>query len=471
MKIENKLIISNIINGAFIILIGFFAFQNMNLVLTKLRFVEIADDLNASFLEMRLSEKNYFLYQDKSALAEIRDKISYTMKTLDAAKKDIIPAIGETDLNKLQSYLQSYSYVIAETVKVPRLNAELEAKIRVAGKKLKEFSDSITRLERKRVNDIILSSKSILIFSFWAILASALIISHFISQKIVRSLREIEKLTKSISEGNFNRIEGFRTRDELGSVITAINSMSEELAHREEQIIQSKKLASLGILTAGVAHEITNPLNNISMIAQTYEELYAKLSEKDRIEFMGKVDAETERIRKIVKNLLDFSKPKDANPKEEDINAVIQKTLTLVQNMIDVSNIETTVKLETGLPHLYIDEHQIQQVLVNLVTNAVQATPAGGKLFIASRMGKDGDSVDITVMDTGKGISPEFLPHIFDPFFTTKGEGGTGLGLSVSYGIIKNHNGEIRVESKAGVGTTFTIELPCYHQSEEKNNG
>ncbi len=470
MKIENKLIISNIINGAFIILIGFFAFQNMNLVLTKLRFVEIADDLNASFLEMRLSEKNYFLYQDKSALAEIRDKISYTMKALDAARKDIIPAIGETDLNKLQSYLQSYSDVIAETRSVPRLNVELEAKIRAAGKKLKEFSESITRLERKRVNDIILSSKSILIFSFWAILGSALIISHFISQKIVRSLREIEKLTKSISEGNFNRIEGFRTRDELGSVITAINSMSEELAHREEQIIQSKKLASLGILTAGVAHEITNPLNNISMIAQTYEELYAKLGEKDRIEFMSKVDAETERIRKIVKNLLDFSKPKDANLKEEDVNAVIQKTLTLVQNMIDVSNIETTVKLETGLPHLYIDEHQIQQVLVNLVTNAVQATPAGGKLFIASRLGKDGDSVDITVMDTGKGISPEFLPHIFDPFFTTKGEGGTGLGLSVSYGIIKNHNGEIRVESKVGVGTTFTIELPCYH-CKEKNNG
>jgi signal transduction histidine kinase len=254
-------------------------------------------------------------------------------------------------------------------------------------------------------------------------------------------------------------------------VITAINSMSEELAHREEQIIQSKKLASLGILTAGVAHEITNPLNNISMIAQTYDELYGSLSEKDRLEFMKKVDAETERIRKIVKNLLDFSKPKDANPKEADINAVIQKTLPLVQNMIDVSNIETTVKLEDGLPHLYIDEHQIQQVLVNLITNAVQATPAGGKLFISSRLEKGGDSVDITVMDTGRGISPEFLPHIFDPFFSTKGEGGTGLGLSVSSGIIKNHNGEIRVASKVGVGTTFTIELPCYHFEEKNDNG
>jgi signal transduction histidine kinase len=319
------------------------------------------------------------------------------------------------------------------------------------------------------VNDIILSSKRILIFSFWAILVTALMISHFISQKIVRSLRAIEKLTRSISEGNFNRIEGFQTRDELGSVITAINSMSEELAHREEEIIQSKKLASLGILTAGVAHEITNPLNNISMIAQTYEELYPQLSEKDRIDFMARVDAETERIRKIVKNLLDFSKPKDANPKEADINSVIQKTLPLVQNMIDVSNIEIRVNLDSGLPHLFIDEHQIQQVLVNLITNAVQSMTAGGRLYIASRPGKSGDSVEISVIDTGRGIPPEFLPHIFDPFFSTKGEGGTGLGLSVSYGIIKNHKGEIRVESKVGVGTTITVELPCYHNEENKH--
>jgi two-component system, NtrC family, sensor kinase len=470
MKIENKLIVSNIINGAFIILIGFFAFENMNLVLTKLRFVEIADDLNASFLTMRLAEKNYFLYHDRKALTEIHAKISSTVETISGVREDIIRAIGETDLNKLETRLKVYSTVVEETRTENTWDAQTEARLREEGRRLKEFSDSITHLERRRVNDIILSSKSILIFSFWAILASALLISHFISQKIVRSLRAIEKMTKSISEGNFHRIEGFRTRDELGVVITAINSMSEELAHREEQIIQSKKLASLGILTAGVAHEITNPLNNISMIAQTYEEMYAHLSEKDRREFMSKVDAETERIRKIVKNLLDFSKPKDANPSEADINVVIQKTLTLVQNMIDVQNIETMVRLEEGLPHLFIDEYQIQQVLVNLVTNAVQAMSPGGRLFIASRPGKDRDSVEISVMDTGKGIPPEFLPHIFDPFFSTKGEGGTGLGLSVSYGIIKQHNGEIRVESKVGVGTTFTVELPRYHH-EEKNDG
>ncbi len=470
MKIENKLIISNIINGAFIILIGLFAFQNMNLVLTKLRFVEIADDLNASFLTMRLAEKNYFLYHDRKALADIRAMISSTMDTIAGVREDIIRAIGETDLNKLETRLKVYSAVVEEARRTNTWDEEMETRLRGEGKKLKEFSDSITHLERRRVNDIILSSKRLLIFSFWAILASALLISHFISQKIVRSLRAIEKMTKSISEGSFHKIEGFRARDELGSVITAINSMSEELAHREEQIIQSKKLASLGILTAGVAHEITNPLNNISMIAQTYAEVYQTLSEEDRIDFMNKVDAETERIRKIVKNLLDFSKPKDAHPKEADVNVVIQKTLTLVQNMVDVQNIDTTVKLEKGLPHLFIDEDQIQQVLVNLITNAVQAMTAGGKLFIASRAARKDDAVEITVMDTGKGIPPEFLPHIFDPFFSTKGEGGTGLGLSVSYGIIKNHGGEIRVESKVSIGTTFTVELPSYHR-KEMNNG
>ncbi len=460
MKIENKLIFSNIINGAFIILIGFFAFQNMSLLLTKLRFVEIADDLNASFLEMRLSEKNYFLYRDKQALAEILEKVESTMKTIQEVREDIIRAIGETDLKELESRLKTYSEVIHQAWSGGPLDPDLESRLRTEGKKLKEFSDSITHLERKRVNDIILSSKRILIVSFWAILFSALFIGHFISQKILRSLREIEKLAQSISGGNFNKIEGFRSNDELGAVITAINSMSEELGHREEELIQSKKLASLGILTAGVAHELTNPLNNISMIAQTYAEVYDTLSGRDRVELMNKVDAETERIRKIVKNLLDFSKPKDANPNEADINAVIQKTLTLVQNMIDVSNIETSVHLGEGLPHVFIDEHQIQQILVNLITNAVQAMSAGGRIVLSSRRGKNRDSVEIGVADTGRGIPPEFLPHIFDPFFSTKGEGGTGLGLSVSYGIIKNHRGEIRVESKVGVGTTFTIELP-----------
>jgi signal transduction histidine kinase len=244
--------------------------------------------------------------------------------------------------------------------------------------------------------------------------------------------------------------------------------MSEELRDREEELVQSKKLASLGILTAGVAHELTNPVNNISMIAQTYLELGDTLSREEKIELMEKVEGETERIEEIVKNLLDFSKPKEANLRKTDINAVIQKTLKLVQNMLNVSNIETLLNLGREVSPVFVDEHQIQQVLVNLIVNAIQAMPSRGELSIETRKSKKRDFVEIVVKDTGKGIPPEFLPHIFDPFFSTKGVEGTGLGLSISYGIIKNHKGNIRVESKIGVGTTFTIELPAYKGKEEE---
>jgi two-component system NtrC family sensor kinase len=467
MKIEQKIIASNVFNLALIILIGFFAFQSMNLVLTKLRFVEIADDLNASFLEMRLSEKNYFLYHDRTALADIREKIDKTMQSIEAVSGDITRAIGKTDLEQLKADLKTYSDIIEKVGNGASGSPGTAAELRSAGKKLKEFSDTITHLERKRVNDIIATSKNLMLYSFAAVLLLVIVASHFISQRIIRSLRQIEKLTKTISGGNFHTIEGEILNDELGSVIRAVNSMSEELKNREEEIIQSKKLASMGVLLAGVAHEVTNPLNNISMIAQTYQELYEKLSPANRIDFMKKVDEETERIRKIVRNLLDFSRPKEPDLRETDMNTVIRKTLTLVQNMLDVSNIEVKMNLNERLPHVRIDEHQIQQVLVNLITNAVQAMPHGGTIYLSSRPGGSDHSVETTVMDSGKGISAEYLPHIFDPFFTTKGDTGTGLGLSVSYGIIKNHRGDIRVESKVGTGSTFTIELPIYERKEQ----
>ncbi|MBI5057414.1 MAG: HAMP domain-containing protein [Nitrospirae bacterium] len=469
MRIERKIILSDTFKLVLIVLIGIFALQNINLVLTKLRFVEIADDLNASFLEMRLSEKNFFLYKDEKALPDIRTKINKTMRTIELAQKDVVRAVGEENLQTLRLYLKNYSDVVEEIGKSNNRDAGLEIKLRTEGRKLKEFSENIAHIERLSVNDIFSRSKRILFYCFVAIFLSAIVVSHFLSQKIVRSLREIENLAKTISEGKFDTIEGINTRDELGSVITAINSMSDELRHREEQIIQSKKLASLGVLTAGVAHELTNPVNNISMIAQTYAELYDKLSREQRIEFMTRIDGETDRVKNIVKNLLDFSKPKEAELEETDINTVIHKTLLLMQNTLDVYNIETKLNLKDGLPRVFIDGHQIQQVLVNLITNAVQAMPNGGKIIIASRTGASKDHIEITVMDSGKGIPPEYLPHIFDPFFSTKGEGGTGLGLSVSYGIIKNHKGEIRVASKVGVGTTFTIDLPVNKKQEEIN--
>ena len=158
MKIERKIVLSNIFNMALIVLIGLFAVQNLNLILTKLRFVEIADDLNASFLEMRLSEKNYFLYRDESALFEIREKIDRTRVTIEGVRNDISRAIGEDNLRQLISYLGKYSDTV-EAVRKSGRDVQWETKLREEGKKLKEFSETVTLLERKRVNDIISRSK------------------------------------------------------------------------------------------------------------------------------------------------------------------------------------------------------------------------------------------------------------------------------------------------------------------------
>jgi two-component system NtrC family sensor kinase len=469
MKIVHKIALTNIFHVLLIALIYFFVYQALNLMLAKLRFVEISDDLNTSFLEMRLSEKNYFLYNDKSALRGIEVKLDESRSSINAMKGDIVRAVGQRNFEQLRWSLEKYGEAVQRVRVNDPPNKEGEASLREAGRNLREFSEDISKLERKKIDKMISSSKKGVFYFFCFVLLAAIGVSYLIFSKILRSLKKIENAAKSISEGNFNKVEGNLSKDELGSVMGAINSMSEELQNREEQIIQSKKLASLGILTAGVAHELGNPLNNISMIAQAYSVLYDNLGKEDRIGYMEKIEEETVRIKEVVQNLLDFSKPKKANFREAEINTVIRKTLKLVYNMLHVSAIETKLNLQDGLPNVFIDGNKIQEVLVNLITNAVQAMSPGGELSLATHLGEDRKYVAIEVGDTGKGIPPEFLPHIFDPFFSTKGVEGTGLGLSVSYSIIKNHRGNLKVKSEVGVGTTFTVELAVHDRKERKD--
>jgi two-component system NtrC family sensor kinase len=466
MKIVHKIVTANVSQVILMALIFFFAYKNLNVVLAKLRFVELADDLNASFLEMRLSEKNYFLYNDESALSEIATKLKKSMGAIEAVRTDIIRAIGAKNYDLLKLRSQNYMNVIEDAKNSLPGNKTLEATVRDVGRNLREFSSDITQLERREVNRIISNSTNVLFYSFCAILILAIGVSQLILFDIRRSLKKIEQVADSISEGNFDKVEGDISGDELGSVMKAVNHMSEELKNREDIITQSKKLESLGILTAGVAHELGNPLNNIAMVAQTYAEVYDSLSREDRIEYMKRVEEETDRIKEIVKNLLDFSRPKKPILKDAEINRVIKKTLRFVQNMLHVCCIDVRLVLQDGLPHVLIDEPKIQEVFVNLITNAVHAMGPRCELSITTRLGDNGEYVAIDVEDRGRGIPPEVLPYIFDPFFSTKGVEGTGLGLSVSYSIIKNHNGRIQVRSEVGVGTTFTIELPVYRGKE-----
>ncbi len=460
MKIETRFFLSHAVNIGLIILIGAFAMQSFNQIFTKLKFTEFADDLNATFLEMRLSEKNYFLYGDESALTEIEDKIKVTDLTLDQERENISRVIGESKYGQLQQLLVMYREQISDIRLYKKKDDRSRQELRAAGQRLKIFSEKTTALEREQVGVIINRTTTLLRYSFSAVAVLAFLFSMLSGRSIRSSLRRVVALTRSISKGNYQKIDETPSADEMGSVILAINTMADELKRREQEIVQSKRLASIGVLVAGVAHELNNPLNNISMIAQTYTEVYDRLDKEQRIDFMEQIDEQTERLRVTIRNLLDYSKPKEQHLEEREANSVVQKTLSLVQNMLNVSNIKIRLDLAKELPSLYIDEHQIQQVLVNMEVNAIQAMSPGGELKITTRYQPESEEIEIIIRDTGKGIAQELLDHIFDPFFTTKGDSGTGLGLWVSYGIIKNHGGNIHVESAVGQGTAFTITLP-----------
>jgi PAS domain S-box-containing protein len=237
--------------------------------------------------------------------------------------------------------------------------------------------------------------------------------------------------------------------------ILVIEDVSRKIAY-EEKIFQAEKLASVSMLSAGVAHEINNPLSSILTNVQN-------LIDEDsgtRAADLRIIEQETKRIARIVRNLLDFSSPRGGDSNTADANAVISEVLQLIRYSIRrESRIGIELELGEGLPRVSIGEDELKQIVVNLIKNSLQAIDSDGTIAIGTRKVEAG--IEIVVRDTGRGIDPEILPRIFDPFFTTKGDdGNTGLGLSVVYGIVTKYRGTITVESSAGTGTTMCIILP-----------
>ncbi len=235
----------------------------------------------------------------------------------------------------------------------------------------------------------------------------------------------------------------------------------------KQEIIQTERLKSVAILASGMAHEIKNPLT----LLKTFSEfLPNRLDDKEFLKkFSPMVANEINRIDELVHNLLDFAKPAPPALKATDIHQLLNHTLDLLSNDLIKHHIQCVRRYQVDGTCLDIDPKQISQAVLNIVLNAIDAMPGGGTLTVATELpltpslvkrGNGGVEITIKIQDTGYGIKPEHLPHIFDPFFTQKDE-GTGLGLSITHEIIRNHKGKIFVESQAGKGTTFIIELPC----------
>ncbi|MGA2465248.1 MAG: GAF domain-containing protein [Thermodesulfobacteriota bacterium] len=245
-----------------------------------------------------------------------------------------------------------------------------------------------------------------------------------------------------------------------------IQKTTTDLRKTEAQLIRSEKLAALGQLAAGIAHEIRNPLTSINILIHSLtENLPTKNSHWEDLKV---IEEEILRINEIVDQFLRFAKPASPLFEKADLIPIFEETLQLLRPQIERGGISVQKEFES-LPRATVDKEQMKQVILNLLMNAIQAMPKAGRLGLSDRMSRDGHWVELTIQDSGIGIPPEDIDKLFDPFFSTK-EGGIGLGLSIAHRIIDQHHGKIEVESKPGKGTLFTISLPISSEEEDADH-
>jgi two-component system NtrC family sensor kinase len=310
--------------------------------------------------------------------------------------------------------------------------------------------------------------ESLLALTIIAVLLG-IVVSYVLSESIMRPVNKLIAATRRIAADHSpQQIHLDAAPPEIEALGNAFNEMAlaiherDDRLHRQthEKLMRSDRLAMIGQLAAGVAHEINNPLGSILLFSRlTVQQLPAQGRARENLE---RIEKETKRCHAIVKSLLDFARERKPLVEAVDVNRLLDETLKLFEGQFLFQNIQVARDYDAKLDTIPADQSQLQQVFMNIVLNAVDAMKGKGRLGIATKSNDAEGTVDIAISDSGPGIAPENLERVFDPFFTTKGVGhGTGLGLSVSYGIVQSHNGDIAVASEPGAGATFTISLPA----------
>jgi two-component system NtrC family sensor kinase len=319
----------------------------------------------------------------------------------------------------------------------------------------------------EKYTDIQSKALAVFILITLAGMALATVLGYILADKLIKPVQRLINASQLVSEGSLTPDIGPISKGEIGLLQNTFKDMVAAMGRRraasEDRIIQSEKQASVGRLAAGVAHEINNPLTGV--LTYTHMLLRRKDIAPEVRSDLETIIAATERVRKIVKGLLDFSRQTKLDPEPTDVNRLVGSTVALLENQALVKGIAIKFNPGENLPQVKLDRSQILSVLMNIVINALDATEPGGNINVYTATGISGNGagrkgIEITIADTGCGIPPENLDKLFDPFFTTKETGqGTGLGLSVSLGIIQRHGGNIRVQSELGKGTRFFIWL------------
>lgn len=444
-----------------------FSYSQLLLVEDKTYSVEFIDDVEALILNFRRQEKNYLLYGEKSSYELALGEIENTLSLLERHSelnfdKTMIDKISQLKQTILQYRNRITSMYAVSTEQGRNLDAEI-IKLREIGQELVVLAQHIATLERENIRQINRQLRKQLLFSILMITFLFLCTLYFISKRIISPLKVIEQTTTQIAQGNFIKVDAGKVHDEISQVLKAFNRMVSELSYRQNQLVQAQKMSSIGTLSAGIAHQVNNPLNNISTSAQILRGELQDSLEPFPKKLLDNIETETARARDIVRGLLEFARHADLALRTVSLKGVVTNAVKLVS-----SQIPSGVQLNVAVPEevfVHIDPQRMGEVLINLIINAIQAMEnIHGEISIYVLDKPNAGTVTLVVADSGKGICEDDLAKVFDPFFTRKEVGeGTGLGLSVAYGIIEEFDGQIRVESRLGEGSQFYIDLPLIH--------
>jgi len=444
------------------------AWFTLNRLEQKMAFLEIADRYTTEIQQARRFEKNYFLYGTN--LQDVIEHVQIASRLLSSGKGELESVIGERKFRLVEGHLVKYIQLLerlqaldshSDTPPLPKHPA-IEAALREHGAAMVSQSLELAEEERKAVQLMLKLFKRLPLVFLAILLPLIFYTANFLARQILTPLSRLLGITERIAHGDFTPIPPARRfRDEFTNLSIALNHMMTELGHRHDMLVKSHKLRAVGTLTAGIAHELNNPINNVMLTAAILEEDYNELSDEERLEMIYDLTTQADRATRIVRNLLDFARESELESELVDVGRLLEETLQLTSNELKLKKVKVEFLPPPNLPPIYGDKPSLSQIFVNLVLNALDAMPGGGLLEIRVGEAAEPGFLSVEVRDSGTGIPEHILPNIFDPFFSTKRRSkGTGLGLSVSLGIVKKHGGNIRVQSQPGKGTTFTVLLP-----------
>lgn len=418
-----------------------------------------AKELSSDFiLRLRLLEKTYMFYRDKESYSEL-NKGLLQIKNITPFCFDCTPYIDSihtlfTKYNKSDSLITS---------------------LQTAGGKLEEITGEIAGRERQKINLFITHTQNLLLIALVLLFSLGPLFVYKTASYIVAPIKRLAEITRKISGGDINLRAPLKENDETYTLAVSFNTMLDNLQktqqslkeslgllnEKQAQLVESEKRASMGFLVAGVAHELNNPLNNISLRAEIVNKEIRKFSDERLSNYVQDIVMQSERAHNIINNLLDFARArKSAEMEKQDIVRIVNDSLNLVASQLRITNIKLNKDIPERSFFVNGNRSKLEQILISIITNAIQAMKDSGTLTVSVSPDANKNML-IKISDTGKGIPETDLKNIFEPFFTTKPPGeGTGLGLAVTLTLVTEHKGEIDVESKAGEGTTFTIKLP-----------